>query len=77
MWIANNGGGFLLAGSGNAIGDWSTTTFNARGQITLSGSTYVGIRCYAGEDVRIAYIGNVNGISLNSIYAGISATRMY
>lgn len=77
MWISNSGGGFLLAGSGNAIGDWSTTTFNARGQITLSGSTYVGIRCYAGEDVRIAYIGNVNGISLNSIYAGISATRMY
>ena len=77
MWIASNGGSFLLAGSGNAIGDWSTTTFNARGQITLSGSTYVGIRCYAGESVRIAYIGNINGVSINSIYAGISATRMY
>ena len=77
MWIADISGNFFLAGSGNAIGDWSTTTFNARGQITVPSARYFGIRCYAGEDARIAYIGNYNGISLNSIYAGISATRMY
>ena len=77
MYISNSSATLLLAGSGNAIGDWSTTTFNARGQITLGSSTYVGMRCYSGEDVRIAYIGSYNGITLNSIYAGISATRMY
>lgn len=77
MYISSSSATLLLAGSGNAIGDWSTTTFNARGQITLGSSTYVGMRCYSGEDVRIAYIGSYNGITLNSIYAGISATRMY
>ena len=59
------------------IGDWSTTTFVAEGQVTLSGTTYIGIRCYAGmKKLDI----DMYSAALSSQYfsnAYLSAWRMY
>ena len=66
----------LVDGSGSAVGDWSTTTFIAEGQVTLSGTTYIGIRCYAGEEVRYRYVSSAYSSQYFS-NAYLSAWRMY
>ena len=78
MFLAHSGSAnsHLVDGMGSAIGDWSTTTFIAEGQVTLSGTTYVGIRFYAGEEVRYRYVSSQNSTQYFS-NAFLSAWRMY
>lgn len=78
MFLAHSGSAnsHLVDGMGSAIGDWSTTTFIAEGQITLSGTYYIGIRFYAGEEVRYRYVSNQNSTQYFS-NAYLSAWRMY
>ena len=78
MFLAHSGNAnsHLVDGMGSAIGDWSTTTFIAEGQVTLSGTTYVGIRFYAGEEVRYRYVSSQNSTQYFS-NAYLSAWRMY
>jgi hypothetical protein len=78
MFLAHSGNAnsHLVDGMGSAIGDWSTTTFIAEGQITLSGTYYIGIRFYAGEEVRYRYVSSQNSTQYFS-NAYLSAWRMY
>ncbi len=78
MFLAHSGNAnsHLVDGMGSAIGDWSTTTFIAEGQITLSGTYYIGIRFYAGEEVRYRYVSSQNSTRYFS-NAYLSAWRMY
>ena len=58
MWLATSTSpnSHLIDGTGNAIGDWSTTFFKAEGTVTLSSGAYIGIRFYAAEAVSYGYV---------------------
>ena len=56
MWIGKNTNlnGQYVVGSANAIGDWSTTTFQAEGVISGQAGYYT-IRFYSNETIRYRY----------------------
>ncbi len=66
----------LIDGTGNAIGDWSTTFFKAEGTVTLSSATYIGIRFYAAEAVSYGYVSSYYSNQYSS-FAHLAAWKMY
>lgn len=66
----------LIDGTGNAIGDWSTTFFKAEGTVTLSSAAYIGIRFYAAESVSYGYVSSYYSNQYSS-FAHLAAWKMY
>ena len=66
----------LIDGTGNAIGDWSTTFFKAEGTVTLSSAAYIGIRFYAAESVSYGYVSSYYSNQYLS-FAYLAAWKMY
>lgn len=78
MWLATSTSpnSHLIDGTGNAIGDWSTTFFKAEGTVTLSSGAYIGIRFYAAEAVSYGYVSSYYSNQYSS-FAHLAAWKMY
>ena len=78
MWLATSTSpnSHLIDGTGNAIGDWSTTFFKAEGTVTLSSAAYIGIRFYAAEAVSYGYVSSYYSTQYSS-FAHLAAWKMY
>ena len=78
MWLATSTSpnSHLIDGTGNAIGDWSTTFFKAEGTVTLSSAAYIGIRFYAAEAVSYGYVSSYYSNQYSS-FAHLAAWKMY
>lgn len=76
MWIgkSDNLNGQYIVGSANAIGDWSTTTFQAEGLLSTAG--YYAIRFYSNETIRYRYA-NAGYPGHTYCFARIMAWKMY
>lgn len=78
MWLATSTSPntHLIDGTGNAIGDWSTTFFKAESTVTLSSAAYIGIRFYAAEAVSYGYVSSYYSNQYSS-FAHLAAWKMY
>ena len=78
MWLATSTSPntHLIDGTGNAIGDWSTTFFKAESTVTLSSGAYIGIRFYAAEAVSYGYVSSYYSNQYSS-FAHLAAWKMY